>query len=33
MKCTIFGNDLPGVSIRLDKGECVYTQSGGYVTL
>ena len=29
MKATIFGNDLPGVSIVLDKGESVYTQSGG----
>lgn len=29
MECTIFGNDLPGVSIKLDKGEGVYTQSGG----
>ena len=29
MKCNIFGNDLPGVSIILDKGESVYTQSGG----
>ena len=29
MKTHIFGNDLPGVSITLDKGESVYTQSGG----
>lgn len=29
MKTSIFGNDLPGVSIVLDKGESVYTQSGG----
>ena len=29
MKYEIFGNDLPGVSILLDKGESVYTQSGG----
>ena len=29
MKTSIFGNDLPGVSITLDKGESVYTQSGG----
>jgi len=33
MKCNIFGNDLPGVSIVLDKGESVYTQSGVLVTL
>ena len=29
MKCDVFGNDLPGVSITLDQGESVYTQSGG----
>ena len=29
MKTHIFGNDLPGVSITLDRGESVYTQSGG----
>ena len=29
MKTHIFGNDLPGVSITLDKGESVYTQAGG----
>ena len=29
MKTSIFGNDLPGVSIVVDKGESVYTQSGG----
>ena len=29
MKTHIFGNDLPGVSITLDEGESVYTQSGG----
>lgn len=29
MKTSIFGNDLPGVSIVLNKGESVYTQSGG----
>ena len=29
MRTSIFGNDLPGVSIVLDKGESVYTQSGG----
>lgn len=29
MKTTIFGNDLPGVSIVLEPGESVYTQSGG----
>ena len=29
MKTNIFGNDLPAVSITLDKGESVYTQSGG----
>ncbi len=33
MKTSIFGNDLPGVSIVLDKGESVYTQSGVFVTL
>ncbi|MDE5977235.1 MAG: AIM24 family protein, partial [Turicibacter sp.] len=29
MKYHIFGHDLPGVSIVLDSGEKVYTQSGG----
>ncbi|MGL4372375.1 MAG: TIGR00266 family protein [Turicibacter sp.] len=29
MDTTIFGNDFPGVSIRLNQGESVYTQSGG----
>lgn len=29
MQYTIFGNDLPAVSIKLDQGESVYTQSGG----
>ncbi|HAX73460.1 MAG TPA: TIGR00266 family protein [Firmicutes bacterium] len=29
MQTNIFGNDLPGVSIRLDAGESVYTQAGG----
>ncbi len=29
MEATIFGSDLPGVTIKLDKGESVFTQSGG----
>ncbi|MEG0014841.1 MAG: TIGR00266 family protein [Cellulosilyticaceae bacterium] len=29
MEYKVFGNDLPAVSIRLNKGESVYTQSGG----
>lgn len=33
MKTHIFGNDLPGVSITLDKGESVYTQAGILVIL
>lgn len=33
MKCNVFGHDLPGVSITLDQGESVYTQSGILVTL
>lgn len=29
MQYNIFGNDLPAVSIKLNRGESVYTQSGG----
>ncbi len=29
MRYTIFGNNLPAVSIKLDAGESIYTQSGG----
>lgn len=29
MKYKIFGNPFPGVSIKMDRGESVYTQSGG----
>ena len=29
MQYKIFGDDLPAVSVRLDRGESVYTQSGG----
>lgn len=29
MQYKIFGNDLPAVSIKLEKGDRVYTQSGG----
>ncbi len=29
MRYTIFGNNLPAVSIKLDTGESIYTQSGG----
>lgn len=29
MQYKIFGNDLPAVSIKLNRGESVYTQSGG----
>ncbi len=29
MEYTIFGNDLPAVSIKLNSGESVFTQSGG----
>ncbi|ONI41971.1 TIGR00266 family protein [Candidatus Epulonipiscium fishelsonii] len=31
MQYNIFGNNLPGVSIILDKGEQVFTQSGGMI--
>ena len=31
LKYTIFGGNLPAVSIRLDPGQSVYTQSGGMV--
>ena len=33
MKCNVFGHDLPGVSITLDQGESVYTQSGVFEVL
>lgn len=29
MRYKVFGNNLPAVSIRLDAGESIYTQSGG----
>lgn len=29
MEYNIFGNDLPAVSVKLDRGESIYTQSGG----
>ena len=29
MEYKIFGNDLPAVSVRLNAGESLYTQSGG----
>jgi uncharacterized protein (TIGR00266 family) len=29
MRYQVFGNNLPAVSIRLDRGESIYTQSGG----
>ena len=29
MEYNIFGNDMPAVSVKLNKGESVYTQSGG----
>lgn len=29
MEYKVFGNDLPAVSVRLNKGESIYTQSGG----
>ena len=29
MKYQIFGNNLPAVTITLDQGESIYTQSGG----
>ncbi|WP_070000250.1 TIGR00266 family protein [Cellulosilyticum sp. I15G10I2] len=29
MRYTIFGNNLPAVSIKLETGESIYTQSGG----
>ena len=29
MQYLIFGGNLPAVSIRLDQGEAIYTQSGG----
>lgn len=29
MRYNIFGNNLPGVTIQLDQGESIYTQSGG----
>ena len=31
LKYTLFGGNLPAVSIRLDPGESIYTQSGGMV--
>ena len=31
LRYTIFGGNLPAVSIRLDPGESIYTQSGGMV--
>lgn len=31
LKYTVFGENLPAVSIRLDAGESIYTQSGGMV--
>lgn len=31
LRYTVFGGNLPAVSIRLDPGESIYTQSGGMV--
>ena len=30
MEYNIFGGNLPAVTIRLNQGESIYTQSGGY---
>ena len=29
MQYKVFGNPFPAVSVRMDRGESIYTQSGG----